>query len=161
GLQMVSGHPRNSNTVAAGHVISTDPSARSQVGRGGRVTIIASLGPVLVKMPQVTGMSLAQAKQAVRAAGLKASAVYQTSDSIPANVVISTTPVASRPGRVDKPVQLVVSQGPPLPSFANQQLSDVQAWAAAAGISINPVDDNTSALPPGTVTGQQPAAGTP
>lgn len=162
GLQVVSGHSLNSNTVAAGHVISTDPAAGSQIGRGGRVTVVSSLGPVMVTMPSVTGQQLAQAQQAVRAAGLKAAAPrYHTSDSVPAGVVMATNPVAYQRWPAYKPVQLVVSQGPPLPDLVNQQLSDVQAWAAAAGLGINPVQDNTSTLPSGTITGQQPAAGTP
>jgi serine/threonine-protein kinase len=162
GFQVITGQGRNSNTVAAGQIISTSPPAGSEIGRGGRVTVIPSLGPVLVTMPSVTGLSLPQAEQAVRAAGLTVSApIYQTSDSVPAHAVISTNPVAYQKWPVNKPVQLVVSQGQPLPNLVNQQLSDVQAWAAAAGLSINPVQDNTSALPPGTVTGQQPASGTP
>jgi len=162
GFQVVTGQGRNSNTIAAGQVISTSPPAGSEIGRGGRVAVIPSLGPVMVTMPSVTGLSVDQAEHAVRAAGLKVSApIYQTSDSVPADVVISTNPVAYQKWPVNKPVQLVVSQGQPLPNLVNQQLSDVQAWAAAAGLSINPVQDNTSTLPPGTVTGQQPAPGTP
>jgi serine/threonine-protein kinase len=162
GFQVQTGHPRNSNTVAAGQVIATDPAAGSEIGRGGRVTVIASLGPVMVKMPPVTGQPLSQAQQAIRAAGLTAAAPsYQTSATVPANVVISTDPVAYQLWPADKPVQLVVSQGPPLPNLVNQQIGDVQAWAAAGGYTINPVADNSSPLPPGTVTSQQPAAGTP
>jgi len=161
GFGMTQGHARNSNTVAAGLVISTSPAAGSDIGRGGRVIVIPSLGPVMVTMPSVTGETLPQAQQALRAAGLKESTGYQTSDTIPANVVISTNPVAYQKWPAYKPVQLLVSQGPPLPNLVNQQLADVQAWAAAAGLSINPVQDNTSTLPPGIVTGQQPAAGTP
>jgi serine/threonine-protein kinase len=162
GFQVVTGHARNSNTVAAGQVVSTSPAAGSEIGRGGRVTVIPSLGPVMVTMPQVTGLSLTQAQQAVRAADLKASApTYQTSDSVPAGVVISTSPDAYQRWPQYKPVQLVVSAGQPLPNFVGQQLGDVQAQAAAGGYTINPVDDNTSQQPPGTVTNQQPAPGTP
>jgi eukaryotic-like serine/threonine-protein kinase len=162
GFQVVTGHARNSNTVAAGHVISTDPAAGSRIGRGGRVTVIPSLGPVMVTMPSVTGEPLTQAQQAVRAAGLKAaSPSYQTSSSVPAGVVIATNPQAYQKWPAYKPVQLVVSRGPPLPNFVGQQIGDVQAQAAAYGISINPVDDTTSPQPAGTVTSQQPAPGTP
>jgi len=161
GLHFVNGHARNSNTVAAGHVISTNPAAGSHVGRGGRVTVISSLGPVMVTMPPVTGQPLPQARQALRARGLKVITKYHTSDTIPANEVISTNPVAYQKWPVNKPVQVVVSQGPPLPNLVNQQIGDVQAWAAAAGLGINQVQDNTSTASPGTVTGQQPAAGTP
>jgi serine/threonine-protein kinase len=162
GFHVTTGHARNSNTVAAGEVISTDPASGSSIGRGGLVTVIPSLGPVMVTMPQVTGEPLGQARQAVRAAGLKLAAPsHQTSDSVPANVVIATNPVAYQKWPAYKPVVLVVSSGQPLPNLVGQQLSDVQAWAAANGFTINPVADNTSALPANTVTGQQPAPNTP
>jgi serine/threonine-protein kinase len=156
------GHASNSNTVAAGLVISTSPAAGSDVGRGGRVIVIPSLGPVMVTMPQVTGQPLAQAQQAVRAAGLKAAApTYQANGSVPAGVVIATNPGAFQRWPAYKPVQLVVSAGQPLPNFVGQQLGDVQAQATAGGYTINPVGDTSSPQPAGTVTSQQPAPGTP
>jgi serine/threonine-protein kinase len=162
GFHVVTGHARNSNTMAAGQVISTDPAAGSKIGRGGQVTIIPSLGPVMVTMPSVTGQSLAEAQQTIRAAGLKAGAAsYQTSDSVAAGLVISTNPPAYQNWPQDKPVQVVVSSGQPTPNLVGQQLGDVQVWAAASGYTINPVADNSSLLPAGTITGQQPAAGTP
>jgi eukaryotic-like serine/threonine-protein kinase len=162
GLQMASGHPRYSNTVAVGHVISTDPAARSQIGRGGRVTVIASLGPVVVTMPQVSGMGLHQAELAVKAVGLKlAPPTSQPSATVPAGEVIATNPSAYQKWPVNKPVQLVVSSGQPLPNFVGQQIGDVQAQAAAEGFTINPVADTTSPTPAGTVTSQQPAPNTP
>jgi eukaryotic-like serine/threonine-protein kinase len=110
----------------------------------------------------VTGEPLAQAEQTVKAAGLTfAKPTSQTSASIPAGVVISTNPVAYQHWPKNKPVQLVVSSGQPLPNFVGQQFSTAQAIAAAGGYSINPVADNTSPLPAGTVTGQSPAQGTP
>jgi serine/threonine-protein kinase len=162
GFQVVTGHGRNSNTVVAGQVIATDPAAGSEIGRGGRVTVISSLGPVMVTMPPVTGQSLTQAQQTLLAHGLKsAQPTYQTSASVPANVVIATNPVAYQSWPQNKPVQLVVSSGQPLPEFVNEQLGYVEAQAAAGGYTINPVADNTSPLPAGIVTSQQPAAGTP
>ncbi len=162
GLQLVSGQARNSNTVAAGHIISTSPAAGAQIGRGGRVTVISSRGPVMVTMPSVTGQPLPQAMQTLRAHGLKASkAKYQTSTSVPTNVVIATSPVAYQSWPQDKPVQLVVSSGQPLPNFIGQQIGDVEAQAAAGGYTINAVADSTSPEQAGTVTSQQPAAGTP
>jgi serine/threonine-protein kinase len=162
GLQLVSGQARHSNTVAAGHIISTDPASGAQIGRGGKVTVIASLGPVLVTMPSVTGQPLTQAEQAIRQAGLKAAAPsYQTSASVPAGLVIATNPPAYQNWPAYKPVQLVVSKGQPLPNFVGQQIGDVEAQAAAGGYTINGVADTTSPEPAGTVTSQQPAAGTP
>jgi eukaryotic-like serine/threonine-protein kinase len=162
GLHPVVGHARNSYTVPAGQVIATDPAAGDRVGHGGTVDIIPSLGPVMVTMPSVTGQAVAQAEQAVKGVGLNVSTPsYQTSTSIAAGLVISTNPPAYQNWPKNKPVQLVVSEGQPLPNFVGQQIAIAQAAAAAGGYSINAVGDNTSPQPVGTVTGQSPAPGTP
>jgi eukaryotic-like serine/threonine-protein kinase len=162
GLHAVIGHARNSDSVPAGQVIATDPAAGGEVGHGGTVEIIPSLGPVMVTMPPVTGQTVSQAEHAVKAVGLKFSKPsYQTSTSIAAGLVISTNPPAYQHWPENKPVTLVVSEGQPLPNFVGQQIAVAQAAAAAGGYSINPVGDNTSSQPAGTVTGQSPGPGTP
>src|ERR1700722_13163481 len=70
GLVPVLGHARHSDTVPKGEVISTDPGSGARVTHGNRVTLITSLGPVLVGVPNVTGQQVAQAEQNLRAAGL-------------------------------------------------------------------------------------------
>jgi serine/threonine-protein kinase len=148
--------------VQAGQVIRSDPATGSRIHNGGKIIIIPSLGPVMVTMPSVTGQPLAQAEQTVRAAGLTyATPSTQTSDSIAAGLVISTNPVANQRWPKDKPVQLVVSSGQPLPNFIGQQIGDAQSEAANGGYTINPVPDNSSTEPAGTVTNQSPAQGTP
>jgi eukaryotic-like serine/threonine-protein kinase len=162
GLHAILAPGRNSYSVAAGQVISTDPAAGSQIGHGGTVRVIPSLGPVLVTMPPVTGEQLSQAEQAVKADHLKLSRPsYQTSTSIQAGLVISSDPPAYQHWPKDKPVHLVVSDGQPLPNFVGQQVAIAQAEAAAGGYSINPVPDSTSPQPAGIVTGQSPSPGTP
>jgi len=161
GLTVATGPARHSDTVPAGEVISTDPAAGAQIGHGGTVTITDSLGPVLVTVPSVTGEPLAQAEQALKSAGLTpAPPSYQTSASIPAGLVLSTNPVAYQHWAKNKPVQLVVSSGPPLPDFVGQQVSAAQGAAAAGGYSIDPVTAQSS-QPSGTVIKQSPAANTP
>ena len=69
GLVVVSGPAKYSNTVPAGEVIRTDPTAGTRVTHGGKITLISSLGPVLITVPSVTGQPVAQADQALKAAG--------------------------------------------------------------------------------------------
>ena len=162
GLVVVSGTSRYSNTVPAGHVISTDPAAGARIRHGGKVVLIASLGPVLVAVPSVTGEQVAQAEQALKAAGLTAAPPsYQTSGSIPQGIVIATNPVAYQHWPKSKPVQLVVSAGPPLPNFVGQQVEAAQAAAQSGGYSINQVAAASSSQPSGTIVRQSPEPGTP
>jgi eukaryotic-like serine/threonine-protein kinase len=161
GFAVVVGTPRHDNGVQAGQVISSDPAAGAHIGHGGTITIIPSLGPIEVTVPSVTGQLLAQADQSLKAAGLEpGKPSYQVSTSIPAGVVLSTSPVAGQQWPKDKPVELVVSSGQPLPSFVGQQITAAQGAAAAGGYSINPVP-TTSQQPANTIIRQSPAAGTP
>ncbi len=162
GLHVVTGTAQHSEKVPAGQVISTDPSAGARITHGGSVTIIPSLGPVLVTVPSVTGMTLAQAEKTLKAAGLTfGQPTGQTSASIPSGVVISTNPVAYQHWPKNKPVSIFVSDGAPLPNFVGQQFSAAQAAAATGGYSLNQVTVSNSSQPSGTIIRQSPAASTP
>jgi eukaryotic-like serine/threonine-protein kinase len=161
GLVAVLGRARHSDTVPKGDVISTDPSSGARVTHGQRVTMISSLGPVLVNVPNVTGQPLAQAEQNLRAAGLTpAPPSYAPSASIQQGIVISTAPVAYTQWPKNKPVQLVVSQGPPLPNFVGQQLPQAQAEAQQGGYSMQFVMVSNP-QPANTVISQSPPPGSP
>ncbi len=162
GLVPVLGKGEHSTTVPKGDVISTDPASGARVTHGGRVTVITSLGPVLVTVPNVTGQQLAQADQNLRAAGLvPAPPTYQPSASIQQGIVISTAPVAYTSWAKNKPVQIVVSQGPPLLNFVGQQLSQAQAEAQQGGYAIQAVMVSNSTQPANTILSQSPQPGTP
>ena len=162
GLVVVSGTARYSNTVPAGDVLRTDPTAGTRVTHGSKITLISSLGPVLISVPSVTGQPVAQADQALKAAGLTpAQPTLQPSASIPQGVVIATNPVAYTHWPKTKPVGLVVSAGPPLPNLVGQQLATAQAEAATDGFSLNQITVTNSSQPADTVIKQSPAADTP
>jgi len=162
GLVVVSGHARYSDNVPKGHVISTDPAGGASIRHGGKVTVIPSLGPIMKTVPPVTGELVAVADHNLKLAGLiPASATMQTSASIPANIVIATNPVAGTSWPQHKPVQVVVSAGPPLPSFVGAQLSQAQEAAASGGYSINQVPSSDTSQPAGTIVKQSPLPGTP
>jgi eukaryotic-like serine/threonine-protein kinase len=54
-----------------GDVISQDPAANTEVDAGSRVTITVSTGPEQVGVPDVTGLPVADARRALKQAGLK------------------------------------------------------------------------------------------
>jgi len=160
GLVVVSAAARHSNSVPKGDVISTDPADGASIRHGGKVTVFPSLGPILITVPQVTGQQAQQAEAALKAAGLTpAQATQQASASIPSGVVIATNPVAGAAWPQDKPVQLIVSAGPPLPNFVGAQVGQAQAAAAAGGFSINQVTQPNASQPAGTIVRQSPPPG--
>jgi serine/threonine-protein kinase len=162
GLTVREGPRRHSDTVAAGHIVATDPRAGSRIPNGGTIRLFLSLGPVKVGVPSVSGLPVQQAIAQLQQAGLRVARPVTTtpSDTIPAGTVISTNPPAGTQWPRDKPVTVTVSGGLPLPNFSGAPLAAAQAAAQQGGYQINPVTDTKSTQPAGTITGQSPAAGT-
>ena len=99
-------------TVPAGDVISQDPVAGTCVDPGTAVDLVVSLGPL--EVPDVVGMSQADAEAAIIAAGLTVGNVTEEySCTVPAGDVISQDPVAGTCVDPNSPVNIVVSLGPP------------------------------------------------
>jgi serine/threonine-protein kinase len=162
GFSVKMGPSQHDNAVPSGDVIRTDPAIGASASRGAVVTITASTGPVMIGVPQVTGLPQAAAVAALRKAGLTPGGVTAAgSSTIPPGIVISTNPVAGTSWPQPKPVGITVSTGPPLPSFVGQQIGAAQAAAQSGGYKLNPVPDTNSTQPQGTITSQSPAPGTP
>jgi len=162
GFTVKMGPSQHSNTIPNGDVISTDPAIGASAKRGAVVTVIASTGPVMINVPQVTGLPQAAAQAALKKAGLTPGPVTTAASStIPPGIVISTNPVAGTSWPQPKPVDITVSAGPPLPNFVGQQIGAAQGAAQGGGYQIQPVPDNNSNQPQGTITSQSPAPGTP
>jgi eukaryotic-like serine/threonine-protein kinase len=162
GFTVKTGAPRLDNGLAKGEVITTQPAAGTRVHRGSTVELIPSAGPRMIGVPQVTGQSLANAQATLRRAGLTPGQVAnQVSATIPAGIVISTSPAAGASQPQPNPVNITVSAGPPLPDFVGQQQSAAQQWAAGNGVSLNVQPAPSSNQPQGTITRQSPAPNTP
>lgn len=162
GFTVKTGHGVHSNGIPRGEVVRTVPAIGARAHRGSLVTLIPSLGPVLVRVPSVTGLKLADAEAALRRAGLTPGKVTNaTSTTIPLGVVISTKPVAGLSWPQPKPVTIVQSAGIPLPNLVGQQESAAQGQAQQDGFQLNPQPDTNSDQPAGTITGQAPRPGAP
>jgi len=155
------GPDQHSNSVPAGDVIGTNPAIGSNAHSGATVTITVSSGPVMIMIPQVTGEQESAAKAALRKAGLTPGSVTpETSTTIPAGIVISTTPGAGVSWPQPKPVAITVSSGQPLPNFVGQQFQAAAAQAQSGGYQLQQVAAVASTQPQGTIVGQSPQPGT-
>jgi eukaryotic-like serine/threonine-protein kinase len=160
GLKVRTGAPVHSN-IPAGHIVSTSPRAGAEIKNGGTITLVPSLGPVKIVVPSVAGEPSAQAITTLKQAGLRVSGPVQTpSDTIQAGIVVSTNPPAQTDWPQDKPVTVLVSSGPPLPSFVGAPVASAEAAAQAGGYQISQVTVPNSNQPAGTVISQSPRAGT-
>ena len=154
----------NSDTVPVGDVISQDPTAGTDVAEGSAVDIVVSLGPVLVTVANVVGLSQTDAEAAIVAAGLVVGNVTTAnSDTVPAGNVISQDPTAGTEVAGGSAVDIVVSLGPVLvevPNFVGLSQADAEAALVAAGLTVGVVTtENSDTVPAGDVISQDPAAG--
>lgn len=77
-----------SETVAKGSVISTAPAAGAKAEKGSTVQIVVSKGPPTVAVPNVIGLTVVEAAEAIEAAGLTVSGI----EGSPSNRVKGTDP---------------------------------------------------------------------
>ena len=155
GFTVTTATARLDNRFAKGQVIRSVPASGQRVAKGSRITLIPSAGPHRIPVPQVTGLTLQAAQVALRHAGLTPGAVAkETSSTIPAGIVVSTTPAAGGMSPQPQPVRLVVSAGPPVPDFVGQPQGAAEGWASANGVKLDEVSTTKSDAPAGTVTRQ-------
>ena len=88
-------------------------------------------GPIMVTVPDVAGLTVDQAGQSLRGAGLVVEEALQQNydDEIPAGLVISTSPEAGTELEEQASVQLIVSQGVEpavMPALIGLPVSDVE-----------------------------------
>ncbi|HBL27820.1 MAG TPA: hypothetical protein DD490_13360 [Acidobacteria bacterium] len=69
-LRRIEERGRYDDKVAAGHVVRQTPDAHTLVKRGSRVTVVLSLGPQRVEVPELGGRSLPAAQAALSGGGL-------------------------------------------------------------------------------------------
>jgi serine/threonine-protein kinase len=107
--------PAAHDTVASGVVISADPQENARVVRGSEVSLVVSAGRP--RVPKIDpGTARDTADQTVRDASLTPrfdSASDEYSTTVPSGAVVRTDPPANTELRVNAPVTVVLSRGPP------------------------------------------------
>lgn len=103
----------NSDTVAEGQVVKTDPQAGSTLASGSTITLYVSKGPEIktVSVPAVVGSDLDSAKSAITKAGLKVGNITYRDDSKTKGTVLEVSPSAGTSVTENTSIDLVVSSG--------------------------------------------------
>jgi serine/threonine-protein kinase len=107
------GHRReqNSDTIATGLVIGTDPAAGASVAPGSDVTLLISTGPAQKPVPKVVGLQLSKAKKALADAGFKVGTTRAgESDNYDEGAIIKQDPAPDTLAVLGVPVNLVVNE---------------------------------------------------
>src|SRR5262252_2229930 len=154
----------SSTTVAAGSVISQNPTGGTQVATNSAVALVVSSGPPQVAVPNVVGLTQGAASTAITNAALTVGGITNApSSTVPVGAVISQNPAAATQVVVGSAVALVVSSGPPpvtVPNVVGLTQGAASTAITNAGLLVGAVTTATSAtVPAGSVISQNPAAG--
>ncbi|PPF79685.1 Stk1 family PASTA domain-containing Ser/Thr kinase [Subtercola sp. Z020] len=155
-------YDKNDPSVPAGEVISTDPAAGTVVQPQTVISVYVSLGPKPVAMPSVVGSTVAAATPTITALGMLVGATTkENSATVPADVIISTTPAAGTQSSAGATVTFVVSNGlVTVPNVVNMPLEQAITALKAIGYDPSSATDDTCAAQVGSpVTNQTVPAG--
>ncbi|HIW43030.1 MAG TPA: Stk1 family PASTA domain-containing Ser/Thr kinase [Candidatus Mediterraneibacter vanvlietii] len=164
-LTVAHGEAQYDDNVAEGNVISSNPVAGTEIEEGQTVTIVVSLGQKPATVPDIRGMSAADAEAALSAEGLVGSASEDYSDTVEAGKVISQT--VDPNSEVDKgtTVSYVVSLGPEtkyvtVPGLGGYTEEQARQRLTNAGLNVGTVDTAySSTVSKGYVISQTASAG--
>jgi beta-lactam-binding protein with PASTA domain len=150
-----------SATIVPGAVINTTPGAGNSVGPHSTVTVNVSNGATQISVPNITGMTVAQATSALTQAGLTfGSSTSTDSGTVVSGAIISSNPSSGTKVASGTTVSVVLSNGKiDIPSVVGQPGSTAGATLSGMHINYSVVAD--SGCSGGDVTaqslvGQQP-----
>ncbi|MGW3388980.1 Stk1 family PASTA domain-containing Ser/Thr kinase [Streptomyces cinereoruber] len=128
-----------SDVYERGTVMAVDPAPGERLRDNDTVVLTLSRGPQIVKVPNLRGRPLAEAKQALEKEGLVAGVVSREfSDSVARGAVIGSDPEPGTERAPDSAVALVVSKGSPIdvPDVTGETVADATAALQKAGLTV-------------------------
>ncbi|MFG1960924.1 Stk1 family PASTA domain-containing Ser/Thr kinase [Nonomuraea sp. NPDC049028] len=158
GFQVKTAPGQHDEKVAEGLVLRTDPGRNVEVERGAALTLVPSLGPKRVLVPNVEGMTEPEARTAIGKAGLDVNRVSrQANQEIARGKVIRTSPDVGEKVRENSKVNLYVSAGLVMPDVSGMPKDEAANYLGTQGfqVQVNEVDDRAE---PCTVIAQAPKA---
>lgn len=152
-----------SPTVDKGKVISSDPAAGQSVNHSSAVALVVSKGRRPATVPDVKGMTVADATTALQKAGLVLGTITEDySDSVEIGEVISSDPAAGASGHFyGDSVSIVVSKGSEMvtvPDVSSMKQAEAVAALEAAGLVVK--IERVFGIPFISSLSTNPAAGT-
>jgi serine/threonine-protein kinase len=147
-------------TVAKGIVLSLADGITPEMPKGSAIGLVVSAGPTPRTIPAIAGKPIAEVAPQLEALGLKVTRVDEFSDTVPENIVISSSPAAGQTAAKGSTVTVTVSKGKKpvtIPaSIVGKSIADASAQLTALGLTVSGVAGN----PTKTVTGSTPVVGT-
>ncbi|MEV0009604.1 Stk1 family PASTA domain-containing Ser/Thr kinase [Streptomyces sp. NPDC047973] len=152
-----------SDTVRRGSVISSDPGSGERIRGNDAVKLVISRGPEIVKVPDVEGLALGDARRELTGAGLAPGMVTREfSEDVDRGRVIRTDPGTGTERHADSAVALVVSKGSPVdvPDVTGLSVEDARAALDEAGLDTEVLTERVhSPEAAGDIARQSPGGG--
>jgi beta-lactam-binding protein with PASTA domain/tRNA A-37 threonylcarbamoyl transferase component Bud32 len=149
--------------VERDEVAAQDPRPKTQAPEGSTVTITVSTGPGEASVPDVQGLTRANAESQLRAAGFTSRVAQVFSADVRKGRVIDTSPPQGSLIERGSSVTLRLSRGPEqaaVPDVVGETEENARSAIEAAGLRVGEVTDKeTVDKDPGTVLEQSPASG--
>ncbi|MHA6512257.1 Stk1 family PASTA domain-containing Ser/Thr kinase [Tessaracoccus sp. Z1128] len=153
-----------SETVPAGLVISTDPTAGDRLLRGSTVTVVMSRGPERYPMPKVVGATREAAERAIVEGRMAVGTVTEAwSESRPAGEVLKASQEVGaqlKPGTV---IDMTVSKGPEpirIPDLTGDKSDQAVKELEKLGFKVSVKEENSATVEAGRIIKQDPRTGT-
>ncbi|GGT22862.1 Stk1 family PASTA domain-containing Ser/Thr kinase [Streptomyces purpureus] len=163
GLDVAGVNRAFSGAYERGTVMGTDPEPGQRIRGNGSVKLTISRGPEIVKVPDLKGTPLPQARRELAKAGLAPGVITTAfSQDIPRNAVISTDPKPGTERSPDSAVALVVSKGAPIdvPDVAGASVASATETLQDLGLTVRVAPEQVhSPRAAGTVANQSLAVG--
>ena len=155
--------PRPDPQVPEGLVVSSDPIAGKRLPVGSEIRLVVSTGKPILSVPNVMGMSPADARVALENAGFQVLPENEARPSTAEDLdkVVDTDPAPGAQVPSDQPVRLTVGSGPEqiqVPGVVGQNIDSARATLEAAGFSVDTRRVDGTA-PEGQVVEQSTPAG--
>ncbi|WP_461173180.1 Stk1 family PASTA domain-containing Ser/Thr kinase [Arthrobacter sp. Z1-9] len=149
------------DTVPKGTAIGTDPASGVAVDPGTEVVLNISDGPSAVTIPDsLPGKTEAAARDMLRQIGLVGAPSTTTANSatVPAGIVITTSPAPGQSVGIGTSVELVVSTGKvAVPELRGRTREEAEAALKELGLVPAVVEAENAQVEPGRVTAQSDA----
>jgi beta-lactam-binding protein with PASTA domain len=155
---------QNSDTVAAGVVLSQDPKSGDSAPQGTSVNLVVSSGKEQVTIPDESGKDASGAANDLGRLGLQTTTTQEASSTVATGKVIRTDPPANTSVDKGSTVTLVVSSGPKqvtVPSVVGMTEQEATSTLQNQGFKVNSQSQSTTnPNDNGRVLAQNPNGGT-
>ncbi|MET8233686.1 Stk1 family PASTA domain-containing Ser/Thr kinase [Micromonospora sp. NPDC005298] len=162
GLTLAYGEPRFDEKVPKDSVLGQSPASSAKIVKGGTITLTLSLGPERFPVPDVIGKEYELAEADLLNAKLVvAKGATRYDDTLPAGVVLDSSPKVGAEVKPGTKITLIVSRGRApvsVPNLVGKSLTE--ARTTLTGLGLVPVETfKDSDKPKDEILGQSPADG--